>query len=277
MVLAIARGEVHETFPNLWEQRSLQEIRLGPLVRRAGERLVREVLGDDVDPAQCARLLDRAAGNVFYLEELIRAYRRGLGPRAGTHGHDGSPPPPLGELGQRCPRSTPWSLPGTVLAMVEARLGRLDPMARRVLRAASVFGEVFWRGGLLALTGGDYKASEVDDWLAELARREIVQRRDVSRFPAEHEYQFRHALVRDAAYQMLTAEDRALGHKLAGEWLGDAGEHEAMVLAEHFERGGALDKAAIVLRARRGAGARGQRLHCRAHARRARDPRRRAG
>jgi serine/threonine protein kinase/tetratricopeptide (TPR) repeat protein len=244
MVLAIARGEVHETFPNLWEQRSVQEIRLGPLVRRAGERLVREVLGEGVDPAQCARLLDRAAGNVFYLEELIRAFAEGSGlvpARTGTT----LPPPSLGTGEGALPGVDAWSLPGTVLAMVEARLGRLDPMARRVLRAASIFGEVFWRGGLLALTGGDYKASEVDDWLSELARQEIIHRRDVSRFPAEQEYQFRHALVRDAAYQMLTAEDRALGHKLAGEWLGDAGEHEAMVLAEHYERGLALDKAAI--------------------------------
>ncbi len=242
MVLAIARGEVHETFPNLWEQRSLQEIRLGPLVRRAGERLVREVLGEDVDPAVCARLLDRAGGNVFYLEELIRAFAEGTGlavARTGT-----TVPPPAPSSGTLPDEVAAWALPGTVLAMVEARLERLDPMARRVLRAASFFGEVFWRGGLLALTGGDYKASEVDDWLSELARREIVQRRDVSRFPSEHEYLFRHALVRDAAYQMLTAEDRTLGHRLAGEWLGDAGEHEAMVLAEHFERGGSLDKAA---------------------------------
>ena len=242
MVLAIARGEVHETFPSLWEQRSLQEIRLGPLVRRAGERLVRDVLGDDVDPAICARLLDRAAGNVFYLEELIRAFAEGSGlaaPRTGT-----TLPPPSMPDASGLPALDPWSLPGTVLAMVEARLERLDPMARRVLRAASLFGEVFWRGGLLALTGGDYKASEIDDWLGELTRREIIQRRDVSRFPSDQEYQFRHALVRDAAYQMLTAEDRMLGHRLAGDWLGDAGEHEAMVLAEHFERGGALDKAA---------------------------------
>ena len=240
MVLAVARGEIHETFPNLWEQRSLQEIRLGPLVRRAGERLIREVLGDKVDAAQVARLLDRASGNVFYLEELIRAFAEGAGLAGSRSGQTVPPPPISGTLAE----SDPWSLPGTVLAMVEARLERLDPMARRVLRAASIFGEVFWRGGLLALTGGDYKASEVDDWLSELSRREIVQRRDVSRFPAEHEYQFRHALVRDAAYQMLTADDRTLGHKLAGEWVGDAGEHEAMVLAEHFERGGALEKAA---------------------------------
>ena len=240
MVLAIARAEVHETFPNLWEQRSLQEIRLGPLVRRAGERLVRDVLGEDFDPAQAARLLDRAAGNVFYLEELIRAYAEGSG-RVPARTGVTVPPPPASS--GTLPDSEAWSLPGTVLAMVEARLERLDPMARRVLRAASIFGEAFWRGGVLALTGGDYKATEVDDWLAELSRREIVQRRDVSRFPSEHEYQFRHALVRDGAYQMLTVEDRTLGHRLAGDWLGEAGEHESMVLAEHFERGGALDKA----------------------------------
>ncbi|MDB4945141.1 MAG: hypothetical protein JWP97_4675 [Labilithrix sp.] len=233
MVLAIARGEVHETFPSLWEQRSLQEIRLGPLVRRAGERLVRDVLGDSVDAAQVARLLDRASGNVFYLEELIRAFAEDQ-----TAAHAEGP-----ASGVR-PEGAAWSLPGTVLAMVEARLGRLDPMARRVLRAASVFGEVFWRGGLVALTGGDYDTTEVDDWLGELSRQEIVQRRDVSRFPGEHEYQFRHALVRDAAYQMLTPDDRQLGHRLAGDWLSEIGEHEAMVLAEHFERGAALDKAA---------------------------------
>ncbi|MBS2016994.1 MAG: protein kinase [Deltaproteobacteria bacterium] len=249
LVLALARGEVHESFPNLWEQRSVQEIRLGPLVRRAGERLVREVLGDDLPPAECARLLDRAAGNVFYLEELIRAYAEGTGRVLSSRDVSGSTlrtgttaPPPASPSGTSLDVAA-WSLPGTVLAMVEARLERLDPMARRVLRAASLFGEVFWRGGLLALTGGDYKASEVDDWLSDLVRREIVQRRDVSRFPSDHEYQFRHALVRDAAYQMLTQDDRMLGHKLAGEWLEKAGEHDAMMLAEHFERGCVLDKA----------------------------------
>jgi tetratricopeptide (TPR) repeat protein len=51
--------------------------------------------------------------------------------------------------------------------------------------------------------------------------------------------------VRDAAYAMLTDADRMLGHKLAGEWLANAGETDALVLAEHYERGGAHDKAAF--------------------------------
>lgn len=247
MVFAVARGEVHEQFPHLWEQRSTQEIRLGPLVRRAGERLVKEVLGD-LSPDETARLLDRAAGNVFYLEELIRAYADGTGrtpSRPSTYPRSSVPPPAQssGSLGS-FDTGDAWSLPGTVLAMVEARLERLDPMARRVLRAASVFGEAFWRGGVLALTGGEYKASEVDDWLAELTRKEIVQRRDNTRFPGEHEYFFRHAIMRDAAYHMLTADDVALGHKLAAEWLERVGEHQAILLGEHLERGGQPAKAA---------------------------------
>jgi tetratricopeptide (TPR) repeat protein len=245
MVLAVARGEVHDAFPQLWAQRSLQEVRLGPLVRRAGERLVREVLGEDLNAAEVSRLLDRAAGNVFYLEELIRAYAEGTGratTRVKTLTPGTVPPPPLPSPATAADGA--WALPTTVLAMVEARLERLDPMARRVLRAASIFGEVFWRGGVLALTGGQYKASEVDDWLGELTRREIVQRRDDSRFPGDREYAFRHAIVRDAAYQMLTPEDLTLGHRLAAEWLERAGEHEPMLLGEHFERGGLRERAA---------------------------------
>ena len=235
MVVAVARSEVHEQFPGLWEQRSVQEVRLGPLVRRAGEKLIRDVLGESVANDVVERLLDGAAGNAFYLEELIRAHAE-----APPRPSGGSmPPPALGALAGR----SELAVPGTVLAMVGARLERLDASARRVLRAASVFGEVFWRGGVLAMTGGQYEASQVDEWLSQLARREIVQRRDFSRFPGEHEYSFRHALVRDAAYEMLTADDRAFGHRLAGEWLENAGEHEPMLLAEHFERGGAVDKA----------------------------------
>src|SRR6476646_9316330 len=49
MVLALARPEVYDVFPRLWaERQNVQEIRLKDLGRRAGERLVRQVLGDSV-------------------------------------------------------------------------------------------------------------------------------------------------------------------------------------------------------------------------------------
>ncbi len=218
LVLALARPEVHTTFPRLWAGRQVSELRLGELGRRPAEKLVRAVLGDAIEEWVVARVVERAGGNAFYLEELIRAVAEG--------DRDGE------------------RLPETVLAMLHARLEAMEPGARQVLRAASVFGDVFWRGGVCALLGGQERTTQTSDWLAELARREVMTIRPLSRFRGEQEYVFRHAMVREAAYAMLTDEDRRLGHRLAGEWLAAAGESDAVVLAEHFERGGEPRRAA---------------------------------
>jgi tetratricopeptide (TPR) repeat protein len=212
MVLALARPEVHDVFPKLWVDREVQEIRLGGLTKKASERLVRQVLGADAPEATVAKIVEQADGNAFYLEELIRAVADGRGE----------------------------ALPGTVVAMVEARLEKLDPEARRILRAGSVFGQTFWKGSAAALLGGQAKVAE---WLAELTEQELVSKRSAGRFSGEEEYVFRHALLRDGAYAMLTEDDRTLGHVLAGDWLEKKGESDAMTLAEHFERGGAKDRA----------------------------------
>jgi tetratricopeptide (TPR) repeat protein len=212
MVLAFARPEVHDIFPKLWEEREVQEVRLGGLTRKAAERLAREVLGSDVAAETVAKIVERADGNAFYLEELIRAVAEGRGAE----------------------------LPETVVAMVEARLAKLDPEARRVLRAGSVFGQTFWKGSAAALLGGQARVAE---WLRELTEQELVSKRSAGRFPEEEEFAFRHALLRDGAYAMLTDDDKKLGHVLAGDWLERMGERDAMTLAEHFERGGARARA----------------------------------
>ncbi|MFO0762911.1 MAG: protein kinase [Byssovorax sp.] len=216
MVVAFGRPEVHALFPNLWGERNLYEIRLGALTRKASERLVRQILGPDVSPEVMGVLLERADGNAFYLEELIRTAASG---NTGT-------------------------LPETVLAMVEARLEGFETEARRLLRAGAIFGQTFWRGGLVALLGGASQAATVGEWLAVLEEREVIARSGESRFPDEPEYRFRHALFREAAYAMLTEADRTLGHRLAGRWLEQAGESDAMLLAEHLERGASPARAA---------------------------------
>jgi hypothetical protein len=214
MVLALARPEVHDLFPRLWAERGVQEIQLPELTRRAAEKLAQRMLGESFDPGTITRIVERAAGNAYYLEELIRAVAEG--------GKD--------------------ALPETVLAMTETRLERLEPEARLVLRAASVFGRTFWRGAVRALVGRDARTT-LDDWLDVLVEREVITLRHEGKFRSEEELVFRHALVRDAAYATLTAKDRALGHRLAGAWLENAGESEAIVLAEHFERGGETGRA----------------------------------
>jgi tetratricopeptide (TPR) repeat protein len=89
----------------------------------------------------------------------------------------------------------------------------------------------------------------VIEWLDELCERELVARVAPPRFPDQDELQFRHSLVREAAYAMLTDADRKLGHQLAGEWLAAAGEGDPGALADHFERAGDGPRAAVLYRA----------------------------
>ena len=217
MVLALGRPDVFEIFPRLWAGRKdVQEIRLQRLGRQASERLVRHVLGDGVEPATMERLVHQADGNVFYLEELIRA----VAERKGA------------------------ALPETVLAMAETGLARLPLESRRVLRAASVFGEVCWDGGVVVLLGGAIEAVAASTPLTKLVEQELLVARPESRLSGERELAFRHALVREAAYLTLLEADRKLGHLLAGEWLEQHQEADPRVVAGHFERGGEPARAA---------------------------------
>ncbi|MFS8070847.1 MAG: hypothetical protein ACMG6S_31145, partial [Byssovorax sp.] len=115
-----------------------------------------------------------------------------------------------------------------------------------LLRAASVFGETFWKGGVVTLLGGATKWTEsIGAKLDALVAREVFVRHEESRFPGEHELAFRHALLREGAYSTLVGHDHTVGHRLAGAWLRERGESDPMVLAEHFERGGQPAKAEV--------------------------------
>jgi hypothetical protein len=95
MVLGFGRPESRELMGH-WKH-TLDELRLRELSRTACERLVRFALGAGVAPETVAKVVDRAEGNPFYLEEIIRAAADGRVDEA----------------------------PSTVLATIEARLSRL--------------------------------------------------------------------------------------------------------------------------------------------------------
>jgi tetratricopeptide (TPR) repeat protein len=211
MVVAFARPDIDEVFPGLWRERDLQRVTLRGLTRRAAQQLVNQVLGEDLERETMDWLLERADGNPFYLEELMRAVA--VDPSA--------------------------AVPETVVGMVQARLDALGEDPRRVLRAASIYGQAFSRGAVGALLS-DRDRQILPMCLDVLVTREVIFQRGVS----GDDYAFRHALLRDAAYSMLTEGDRALGHLLAAEFLERSQERDAMVLVEHFERGGDQTRAA---------------------------------
>ncbi len=216
-VLALARPEVHDAFPNMILRPGDHELRLGRLGPRASAALVRSALGD-ASETTIERIAGHADGHAFFLEELIRAELRAPG--------DPSPPP-------------------TVLSMLEARMQAVDKSLRQVLRAASVFGRTFWTAGVARLVPFD--VGSLSAALHALVEEELVVPSVPSQIAGQEQYVFRHALVRDVAYDALTDEDRTLGHRLAGAWLEQIGHSDALALSEHFERGGEPARAAAHL------------------------------
>ena len=210
MVLALGRPETAELFPDLWSPR-LVTLPLQPLGAAATSRLIRQVLGDRISDESVSRIGARAGGNALYLEELIRAAED-----------------------QRD------AVPETVLAMLQARIGLLPAPVRRVLRAASVFGEAFPAAGVAALLRDREAADDLTSGLQALVRHEIIEA------PADQAagdgWRFRHALMRDAAYGLMTAEDCAASHAGAARFL-EATDGDAAVIAAHYERAADLRHA----------------------------------
>ncbi len=214
-VLALARPDALDMFPNLWSDHH-DVLSLREISARACERLVRQVLGKTAPDDLVTRLVKRSAGNALFLEELIRAAAEGKGER----------------------------LPETVLAILQTRLTRLDAPTRRLLRAGAVFGATFWRDGIAELCGLDRASPELDAGLAVAVDQEMIERAKESRFASEVQYAFRHALMRDAAYGLLTEQDRREGHRHAAQYLERIGEPDPGVLADHYREGDDLAAAA---------------------------------
>jgi hypothetical protein len=210
LVVATARPEVRDLYPDLWQRRSVAAIDLREIAEPDAARLVTMRLGDAADAATTARIVQRGRGNAFLIHELIQAKVEGR--RAETS--------------------------DTVLGVVQSRLLALDQGARRVLRAASIFGESFAFAGLQRLLGDDSSGGDLRAWLELLCARQVIRRRDNATPNAEASFAFAHALVRDAAYDLLTDSDRELGHRLAAQWLEGAGRGAPVTCAQHYERAG---------------------------------------
>jgi tetratricopeptide (TPR) repeat protein len=210
-VFAFGRPEILSRVPPLWEHRSVTRLALSPLAPIAAERLVGLAL-PEADPTIRTSIVQRADGNALFLEELVRAAAEG--------------------------RS---ELPLTVQALVQLRLDRMQPNVREVLRAAAVFGQSFWTGGVNQLVERDAEFE-----LNELFAAEIIARQPDSRVAGQDEWHFRQALVRDVAYATILEEDRQALHLEAGSWLELAGDMDAGLMAHHAEQGGALEHAAAL-------------------------------
>lgn len=200
---------------------------LGPLSQRESSELLRTLLpGGDLGSDDEQRLHRRCGGNPFFLEEVVHV----LVERAGADPGSVAPPDPASEV-----------IPETLHALLVARIERLPGSARSILRMASVIGPRF-RVRLLsavAATLEDASADAVSRALDEAVAAGLVE--PVQGAP-EPESAFRHALIQEAAYDLIVKRQRAPLHRAVAEAIrridADRIDEVAVVLARHLRLGG---------------------------------------
>ena len=212
----------------------LTSVDLPPLTEAQSGELIACLIGAEALPEETHRLIvANAEGNPYYILELIQSLIAGgvLAREAG----DGQ---------WRMTRTvTTLDLPGNLQRLLLAHIDRLSPEERSVLQAAAVIGPVFWSNVLSAVIG-DTPSSKAD--LAALQRAQLIQ--ESGRLPElGMQYQFRSALVRDAAYEGLLSAQRAAYHRKAAEYLEGLTQPDSLagyygMLAHHYHGAGNLRK-----------------------------------
>jgi class 3 adenylate cyclase len=226
LFLCPSRPDLTATRPS-WGggRRNMSSVALDPLTAEQSDRLVRSLLTvDDLPAAVRERILQRAEGNPFFLEEIIRRLIDG-----GVLTHDG-------EHWRASSGVDAIEIPDTVQGVLTARIDLLDPSDKRILQAASVVGRVFWTGPVTDLV--DLPAADVTEALRRLEERELVVSRPGSTLSGQREYSFKHVLTRDVAYESLPRRDRVDAHADVARWLeataGERAAEFAELLAYHY-------------------------------------------
>jgi DNA-binding SARP family transcriptional activator/class 3 adenylate cyclase len=205
-------------------RRNFSSVPLDPLSGEESARLASLLPGVDELPDGVRRLiLERAGGNPFFLEEIVRRLV-----------NDGLLAWEEGRWSARVGIEQ-VEIPDNVQAVILSRLDLLAPDERRVAQRAAVVGRVFWDGALARLAGGD----DLDAALRTLRRREFVLERLSSSIPGQREYAFKHVLIRDVAYASLPRAERGRAHAATAAWIeetsGERTDELAELLAHHYD------------------------------------------
>ena len=202
-----------------------QSIALAPLSNTETTALVTDLLGLDPSTTEIAALVaERAAGNPFFAEEMVRdLVERGV--LRGT----GSGYVSTADVAE-------VSMPATVQATIAARIDRLEPGAKRTLCAGAVIGSRFSRD-LLETLG-------IEPVLGDLVGGQFI---DQVTFTADPAYVFHHPLIQTVSYESQLKSDRVGLHRRVAAAIESRdptmAEENAALIAEHLEAAGDLHAA----------------------------------
>jgi ABC-type oligopeptide transport system substrate-binding subunit len=212
------------------------DLLLEALSAAESETLVANLLRiEDLPEVLRERILSRAEGNPFYVEEVVRSLID-----RGAIVQD----PDTGRwTATREVADIP--IPDTLQGVLMARIDRLQEEVKRVLQMASVIGRIFLYRVLEAIAE---EKRRLDEHLLTLKYQEMIRER--ARIP-ELEYIFKHDLTREAAYNGLLKKARRVFHRQVAEALErlfpERIEEQLGLLAYHWEQARDAEKAAHYL------------------------------
>ena len=221
-----------------------RRIDLQPLSDADARGLVAEILRfvDDVPDALVDLAVAHSDGNPFYVEELVKTLMEEGVVQVAADG--------------------PWTVdlsrlravivPPTLSGVLQARLDALPADERAAVQHASVVGRTFWDDAVATLLSGNGgpDSDDVRPALDRVRRRELVWRNEHSSFSDCTEYRFKHALLRDAAYETVLLRNRGPLHVAAAAWMerraGERIDEHLAPIAEHLALGGEHRRAAVM-------------------------------
>jgi class 3 adenylate cyclase/tetratricopeptide (TPR) repeat protein len=211
-----------------------QPLVLQPLGEAETAAMLRSVWkAEQLPDGLAAQIHARTGGNALFNEEVARGLRD-----AGTVRVDDGRAVLSGDL-------TRLHLPDSVHAVIRARVDRLDPDSRDVLRLASVIGREFTRPLLERLYPSPAKLHHALD---ALAHQDLIHPLRVVPEPA---YLFKHALVQDVVYDTLLLSQRKELHEQVGATIealyADRLEEQYEALAGHYSKTDDTEKAVVYL------------------------------
>jgi class 3 adenylate cyclase/tetratricopeptide (TPR) repeat protein len=227
LLVCPARPELKDVRPDWGGQATATTLLLDPLSQDESDQLIAGLLGRSDAPATVAsRVMEAAEGNPLFVEQMVAMLIDD-----GLVRQDADGWVVTGDL-------STLTVPPTIAGLLQARLDRLVPEEQRVIERGSVEGRIFHWGSVTDLSS-DLSASEVGKHLMALRRRDLIGP-EQALFGGSEAFRFRHALIRDAAYERIPKRTRSELHEGHARWLErTAGERVLEfeeVLAYHLEQ-----------------------------------------
>jgi class 3 adenylate cyclase/predicted ATPase len=206
-----------------WAQRAhVTELSLAPLESAQRIELAKWVAGGRPLPSQTIRDIDRRSDGIpLYVEELTQAV-----------------------IEDAEEKSSSGTVPKSLQDSLQARLDRLGESAKDIVQAAACIGREFL-SELLALVV-NRPIAELRQTLSQLVEASILVPRTVPDQDGES-YVFRHALLRDVAYETMVGDQRRSRHARIAEVLeahfAQRVGSQPDLMAQHCTEAGLLEKA----------------------------------